>query len=129
MKILDSDHCIAILRGVLDLLDKSNPDDELAITSISVGELSRGAYRSQRPVNNLARLDVLLSTLTVLPYDESSALRFGIIKTELERAGTPLHDLDLQIASIALENNTPLLTHNEKHFSRIDGLIIEDWIA
>jgi tRNA(fMet)-specific endonuclease VapC len=129
MKILDSDHCIAILRGVLDLRSKADPDDELAITSISIGELIHGAYRSQRPADNLARLDVLLSALTVLPYDELSARRFGILKADLERAGIPLHDLDLQIASIAMENNAPLLSHNQKHFSRIANLSLEDWLS
>lgn len=129
MKILDSDHCIAILRGVLDLRSKADPDDELAVTSISIGELIHGAYRSQRPADNLARLDVLLSALTVLPYDELSARRFGILKADLERAGIPLHDLDLQIASIAMENNAPLLSHNQKHFSRIANLSLEDWLS
>lgn len=129
MKILDSDHCIAILRGVLDLRSKTDPDDELAVTSVSIGELIHGAYRSQRPADNLARLDVLLSALTVLPYDELSARRFGILKADLERAGIPLHDLDLQIASIAMENNAPLLSHNQKHFSRIANLSLEDWLA
>lgn len=128
MKILDSDHCIAILRGKLDLRNNADPNDELAITAISVGELMHGAHRSQRPVDNLARLDVLLASLTILPFDESSARRFGMIKANLESTGAPLHDLDLQIASIAMEHNLPLLTHNKKHFSRIEKLIIEDWM-
>ncbi len=128
MKILDSDHCIAILRGKLDLRTKTSPDEGLATTTISVGELTHGAHRSQRIAENLARLDVLLAALTVLPFDESAARRFGSIKAGLENTGIPLHDLDLQIASIAIEHKLPLLTHNQKHFSRIENLILEDWI-
>lgn len=128
MKVLDSDHCIAILRGKLDLRTKTSPDEGLATTTISVGELTHGAHRSQRIAENLARLDVLLAALTVLPFDESAARRFGSIKAGLENTGIPVHDLDLQIASIAIEHKLPLLTHNQKHFSRIQNLILEDWI-
>lgn len=128
MKILDSDHCIAILRGKLDLRTKTSPDEGLATTTISVGELTHGAHRSQQIAENLARLDVLLAALTVLPFDESAARRFGSIKAGLENTGIPLHDLDLQIASIAIEHKLPLLTHNQKHFSRIENLILKDWI-
>ena len=48
---------------------------------------------------------------------------------ELERQGSPLVDLDLQIASIALENDLPLVTHNQRHFSKIKELQLLDWIA
>jgi tRNA(fMet)-specific endonuclease VapC len=128
MKVLDSDHCIAILRGRLDLRDRVSPDEELAITTISVGELTHGAHRSKTPADNLARLDVLLAALIVLPYDEVCARRFGALKASLEKVGEPLHDLDLQIASIVIENNAPLLTHNKKHFERIESLNLEDWL-
>lgn len=129
MKIFDSDHCIAILRGTLDLHSKLNADEELAVTTISIAELTHGACRSQRVADNLARLDVLLAALVILPFDETAARRFGILKAELEKSGTPLHDLDLQIASIALEQNAPLLTHNQRHFTRIENLILDDWLS
>lgn len=128
VKVLDSDHCIAILRGQLDLTHRVAPTEDLAVTAISVGELAHGAYKSSRAAENLARLDVLLTTLTILPFDERAARRFGALKADLERAGTPMSDLDLQIASIALENGAPLVTHNRQHFERVPMLIIEDWL-
>lgn len=129
MRILDSDHCIAILRKRLDLREHVPPDEELATTAISVAELTHGAQRSQRRDDNLARLEVLLSALAVLPFDESAARRFGRLKADLEAAGTPLDDMDLQIASIALENRLPLLTNNIKHFERIQGLELQNWLG
>jgi tRNA(fMet)-specific endonuclease VapC len=131
MKILDSDHCVAILRAQLDLTGHVAPDEELAITAVSVGELVHGVTKSQRLTNNLARLDVLLAALTVLPYDEWSARRLGQLKAQLEQAGEGIGDLDLQIASIALDREATLVTHNQKHFSRLTnlaGLVLEDWI-
>ena len=96
MKILDSDHCISILRGILNLKDQLPPTEELAVTSISVGELTHGAYKSANPGKNVARLDVLLATMTVLNFDEAAARRFGRIKADLERIVMRLSDLDLQ---------------------------------
>ena len=132
MKILDSDHCVAILRAQLDLTGRVTPDEELAITAVTVGELVHGATKSQRASDNLARLDVLLAALIVLPYDEWSARRFGQLKAQLEQMGESISDLDLQIASIALDQDAVLVTHNQKHFYRLTilaGLVLEDWQA
>ena len=128
MRILDTDHCIALLRQKLDLREHVAADEQLFITAISVAELTHGAQRSQRRDDNLARLEVLFAALTVLSFDESSARRFGLLKAELESKGKPLDDLDLQIASIALENNLPLLANNTDHFKRIHGLELQNWI-
>lgn len=131
MKILDSDHCVAILRAQLDLSGRVAPDEELAVTAISVGELMHGAAKSQRAAHNLARLDVLLAAVTILPFDEWSARRFGQLKAQLEQAGEVISDPDLQIASIALDQGAVLVTHNQKHFSRLSnlaGLLLEDWL-
>ena len=132
MKILDSDHCVAILRARLDLTGHVIPDEELAITTISVGELVHGASKSQRAADNLARLDVLLTAFTIYSYDEWSARRFGQLKAQLEQTGEIIGDLDLQIASIALEHAAVLVTHNQKHFSRLivlPDLALDDWLA
>ena len=128
MKLLDSDHCIAILRGQLNPRDHTQPDDELAVTAISVAELTHGAHCSSRPAHNMARIDVLLAAVTVLPFDEASGRAFGELRAQLERAGHPLDALDLQIASIALVHGMPLVTHNQRHFRRVTGLVVEDWM-
>jgi len=128
VRILDSDHCVALLRGRLDLRGRVSPAEELAVTAISVGELTHGVFRSGRVDENMARLDALLAAVVVLAYDERAARHFGHAKAELERAGMPLSDLDLQIASIALEHNVPLVTHNRQHFERVPGLMVEDWL-
>ncbi|MFZ5810002.1 MAG: type II toxin-antitoxin system VapC family toxin [Chloroflexota bacterium] len=131
MKILDSDHCVALLRGTLDLTDYVQPDEELAITAMSVGELVHGAYKSARAADNLSRLDVLLSALSILPFDDLAAYQFGWLKAYLEQQGQPMSDLDLQIVSISISQKAPLVTHNTAHFERlvpIASLQIEDWL-
>ncbi len=127
VKILDSDHWIAFLRGTLSL-DQFDKEETLAITSISVAELSHGAYKSIRVNENLTRLDILLSIVDILPFDEWAARRFGLVKAELEQAGTPLTDLDLQIACIAITRDAILVTHNSGHLQNVSGLLLEDWL-
>ena len=128
MNLLDTDHCIAILRKQLDLREHVSPGDELATTAISVAELTHGANCSKRRDDNLARLEVLLSALSILPFDEAAGRRFGVLKAELEARGELLDDLDLQIASIAIETNSALLTNNTKHFKRVSGLQLINWL-
>jgi tRNA(fMet)-specific endonuclease VapC len=128
MNLLDTDHCIAVLRQRLDLREKVKPDETLATTAISVAELTHGAQRSLHREDNLARLEVLLAALTVLPFDGPAARRFGFLKAELEVKGELLDDLDMQIASIAIENNLTLLTNNTKHFERIPELQLDNWL-
>jgi tRNA(fMet)-specific endonuclease VapC len=117
------------LRGQLDLRQKIQPDEGLGITTISVGELTHGAYKSANPIKNIARVDVLLSALTIFPFDLQASLRFGRLKAELEKAGMKLPDADLQIAAIALAQSLPLATHNQKHFQRVPDLQLEDWLV
>ena len=129
MKVLDSDHLVALLRGRLDLGGRAEPLEELAMTAVSLGELIHGAFKSRTVAENLARLDVLLSGFTLLPFEARAARVFGRLRAELEGKGTRLEDLDLQVASICLALRAPLLTHNRRHFDRIAGLEVDDWLV
>jgi tRNA(fMet)-specific endonuclease VapC len=88
-----------------------------------------GAFKSEQANENLFRLGVLLSEMIILPYDVAAARHFGRVKAELERAGKRLSDLDIQIASTALAQECPLVTHKRRHFERVPNLVIEDWFA
>jgi tRNA(fMet)-specific endonuclease VapC len=127
--IFDTDHVIAVLRGRLDYRARLAPEVQLAVTAITVAELMHGAHKSSQPAENLARVETFLSAVMVLPFDTRAASLFGQLKAGLERQGTLTSDLDLQIASIALLQRVPLATHNQKHFARIPGLMLEDWLS
>ena len=126
--ILDTDHCVAILRGQLNANDHVRPATTLFTTAITVMELVYGAHKSNRPEHHLAQVDLLLSGVTVLPFDASAGRRGGQLKDVLRRNGTPLAEPDLQIASVALEHELPVATHNQNHFARIPGLKLADWM-
>lgn len=128
MRILDSDHCIAILRGWLSVEAYIEPDDTLAITTISIGELMHGAHKSAKPEENVLRVNILISSMQIISFDAAAARQFGRLKASLESQGNKLADLDLQIASIALVQNATLVTHNQRHFARIPNLLLADWL-
>jgi tRNA(fMet)-specific endonuclease VapC len=126
--ILDTDHCIAILRGSLDAGQSVPADAELFVTAITVTELIYGAHQSALPDHNLEQVNLLLQGVTVLPLEEAAARRCGQLKDQLRRLGTPLAEPDLQIAAIAMEHGLPLATHNQRHFDRVAGLQLADWL-
>jgi len=47
---------------------------------------------------------------------------YGQVRAQLESAGRPLADADLQIAATALVHDLELVTGNVKHFARVPGL-------
>lgn len=126
--ILDTDHCIAVLRGSLDVSQRVPADAELFVTVITVTELIYGAHKSDQPDHNLEQVNLLLLGVTVLPLEEAAARRCGQLKDQLRRLGTPLAEPDLQIAAIAMERGLPLATHNQRHFARVAGLQLTDWL-
>ncbi len=126
--ILDTDHCIAILRGKLEISEHIEPTASIYITAITVSELTYGAHKSDRASAHLAQVDLLLDSVTILPFDEQPARRCGELKDVLRRQGNPIAEPDLQIASIALHNTLPLVSHNQRHFARVPGLRLLDWM-
>jgi len=60
--------------------------------------------------------------------DEAISEIFGQLKAELEVAGTIIDDADLFIAACAKVHGLILVTSNVKHFKRVKGLKLENWI-
>ncbi len=79
------------------------------------------------PQITLARQQQFLTLFVSLPFDDVTALTYGRIRAELAANGTPIGPNDFQIAAIALTHNLILVTHNTREFSRVSGLVIEDW--
>ncbi|MDT7901892.1 MAG: PIN domain-containing protein [Acidianus sp.] len=66
--------------------------------------------------------------LNVLCIDNNSLKVASKIYAELRKKGEIIEDPDLLIASICIANNLPLITHNKKHFKRLEkfGLKVVD---
>ena len=92
-----------------------------------VAELRYGCARSAKAAANRAAVDALLVPYPSLPFDDATVDSFVTIRTYLESLGTPIGPYDLQIAAVALTNGCTLVTHNQAEFSRVPGLMLEDW--
>ena len=102
---------------------KNIPREEQFTSAVVIGELYKGAYRSQARHRHLTNIEHrILSAVTVLPYDVATAQVFGQICAQLEKAGTILADADLQIAATAIYHDLELVSGNLRHFSRIPAL-------
>jgi tRNA(fMet)-specific endonuclease VapC len=128
--LLDTNTCIQYINQrsspILKMMRTKRRSD-LAICDIVKFELYYGAYKSQRPERNLEVLAEFFDELVSLPFERDAAKITGMIRADLQKKGTPIGPYDLQIAAIALANNLILVTHNTREFSRIDGLMLEDW--
>ena len=106
------------------------PSPERFTSSITMGELYYGAFRLQRfGTGLLERIRLLpIEDGQVLPFDARTAQLFGGLKADLERRGTPLAEADLRIAAIALAHGLTMVTANVRHFERVPGLLVENWL-
>jgi tRNA(fMet)-specific endonuclease VapC len=128
--LLDTNVCVVYLRGKNPLVRTrfaSHPPADLCVCSVVVAELCYGAAHSSSPASEQAKVDGFLSAYRSLPFDDTPARRYGVLRAGLATAGTLIADLDLAIASIALEHGLAVVTHNIGDFSRIPGLVLEDW--
>lgn len=103
------------------------PVHEQGTTAITLGELAYGAQRVAR-AELYQRAMRLLGDATVLPFDRAAAERYGHIRSELERDGMHLADPDLRIAATVLAHDAALITGNTRHFDRVPGLTVQDWL-
>ena len=133
MYLLDTDTLSNLLKknpssSLLSHLSSLKRKDQFT-TTITVGEMVYGAYKSSRPEYFLEKLDnFLLPELTVLPFDEPAAREYGKLRASLERRGMPMSEPDMRIASIGLVHSLILVTGNRKHFSRVPKLRVEKWL-
>jgi predicted nucleic acid-binding protein len=106
------------------------PREEQFTSSVVIGELYKGAYRSPARQKHLKNIEQrILPAVTALPYDVATAKVFGQIRAKLEEAGTILPDADLQIAATAIYHDLELVSGNLRHFSRITNLKINSILA
>jgi tRNA(fMet)-specific endonuclease VapC len=131
MFLLDTDMVIYSLKGNEAVKQnlRTHINDPIKITVVTLMELYYGAYKSQKVTANLARLKMIERNMEIISSDEKSAEIFGMIKADLENRGIPLDDFDIMIASCALVHNLTLVTNNIKHFKRIDGLKLTNWMV
>jgi len=127
--LLDTDICIYWLKGKSTVRTKVEQVDwsDMAICVITATELYFGAYNSNKIEQNLKTAENFIQSITVLPLSNDTLKKFGQLKAQLRKAGKPVADFDLLIASVAIAKNLILVTNNTRHYQRIIGLNLENW--
>jgi tRNA(fMet)-specific endonuclease VapC len=128
--MLDTNTCIQVLK--FDATSKlvgrfSRHATQICVSSIVLAEMHHGAENSQRVAENLVGIQNLVARLAaVLDFDAMAAADFGRIKTALRR--NPIGPLDTLIAAHARSRGLVVVTNNVAEFSRVPGLMVEDWL-
>jgi tRNA(fMet)-specific endonuclease VapC len=106
-----------------------HPATDIALCSVVLAELLYGVERSgpAHRAANFALVGGLRQQFNSLPFDDSAAEEYGVIRAHLATQGMSIGPNDLMIAAIALTNKLTLVTHNTAEFSRVPGLTLEDW--
>ncbi len=127
--MLDTDTVSYALRGYGQVGTNivAHRPSELCVSAITVAELRYGAsHRKSKRLHSL--IDAFTSNLDVMPFDETCATRFGLVASLLAGRGTPIGSFDCLIAAHAVTLEMTLVTNNVKHFHRIEGLKVENWL-
>lgn len=131
MYLIDTNICIYLIKQnpetVIQKLKTLEPF-QIKISAISVGELEYGVAKSQSVEKNRWKLLHFLSPFDIIPFEDHDAEIFGMIRANLEKSGKINGPYDLQIASQAISRNLTLVSNNLKEFSRIPGLMFENWV-
>lgn len=103
------------------------PMASLCISAITEGELLFGL--AKRPTAKRLHVAVreFLRRVDVLPWESSTAERYGVVRADMARRGKVLAPLDLLIAAHALSVGAVLVT-NDRAFSQMADLHVEDWV-
>ena len=129
--MLDTNICIYAIKKkpekVFQKLQMIEPED-VCISSITYAELVHGVEKSAMIEKNRVALALLLANIRILDFDVNAANEYGIIRAELEKQGTPIGTLDTMIAGHAKSCGCTVVTNNEKEFSRVKGLNVENWV-
>lgn len=93
---------------------------------MTAAELRFGAEKAGRP-KLVELVEAYLDRLAILDWTNEVRGYYARIRSQLERSGRPIGNMDLLIASHAASKGSTLITNNLKHFSSVSGLKVEVW--
>jgi tRNA(fMet)-specific endonuclease VapC len=129
--VLDADVCIHVLRRRRPLLKDRlvGAAGKMALSTITLTELNVGIEESLDLVERRDELSAFCAGLAILDYDSDAAQHAADIRAKLERAGQKIGPIDTLLAGHARSLGATLITGNVREFSRVPGLLYEDWVG
>jgi tRNA(fMet)-specific endonuclease VapC len=103
---------------------------EVRLSFMVLAELQFCAEKARRELGHsrfVKKVESLRYLLDVEPLGEAVALCYAKVRCQLEGAGIKIGDRDTLIAAHALALGAVLVTRNVREFSRVEGLVVENW--
>lgn len=113
-------------RAVMARLRQEAPL-QLAVSVITEMEVEYGLANPGLAPRVREAMRVLLTTISVLPFEREDARVVAQLRASLNSQGTPIGAYDLLLAACALRRGVKIVTHNAREFVRVGGLGLEDW--
>jgi len=128
--LLDTNMVIYVLkRRPIEVLSQFNDNaGRMALSAITLSELYHGTEKSAKVAQNLEVVEEFASLVQVLAYSTKASQHYGAIRSHLEKAGQPIGVNDVHIAAHARSEGLVVVTNNTSEFSRIPGLMVENWV-
>jgi predicted nucleic acid-binding protein len=127
---LDTDILIEYFRGseaIKRRIENLKDEDSIALVWLTFYEFFKGIFVSGK-LDEENFLKELARACIVLEASYETAKIGGKIYAALKKEGKLINDADILIAGIVKAHDAVLVTNNEEHFSRIEGLRIENWL-
>ena len=129
--LLDTNICIYIAKGprlaVRAHFDQLTLHD-LAMSTITLGELRFGAEKSQARERALTTIEQLMQVIPACSLPLTAGEHYGQIRATLQKQGRPIGNNDLWLAAHARAEGWILVSNNIREFERVPGLQLENWV-
>ena len=129
---LDSNIIIYSLKGTYPSIEGYMRDlaaNKIKVPALVKAELLLGAEKSSIKKKVIQAVEHFLEPFEIVPFDDACCEHYAKARASLEKKGLLIGPNDLIIASSVLSHQGCLVTHNTKEFSRVKGLIVEDWTS
>ncbi|MEM7386668.1 MAG: type II toxin-antitoxin system VapC family toxin [Verrucomicrobiota bacterium] len=126
---LDTNVMIALMRNrkpVVDRLRTLSPV-QVKVPEVVRAELAFGCLKSAHPNQETSKVDQVLAPFERLPFSGDAVEHYAAIRLDLEKRGLMIGPNDLLIAATARAGCMVMVTTNDREFSRVPGLVVENW--
>ncbi len=127
--MLDTNICIYLIKNhppqVLRRLEVLNQGDAV-MSVVTYAELRAGLeIQTLNREQDEQALSLLINRIPVLPFTESDAKSFGVLRAAVRDRNR--NAMDRLIAAHAVNSGVTLVTNNEADFKDYPGLMVENW--
>lgn len=128
--MLDTNAASEAMRGhpAFDARLQALAPGQWCISAITCSEIRYGVAKRPEAVRLHQIVSEFLRIVPILPWDAEAANRHGALRADLKARGKPIGDFDEMIAAHALATGAVVVTDNTRHFTRVPGLVIENWL-